>query len=303
MAVNKILNKLSHYHSWLVPIFILMAAIIIRVIYLNQIEVMATFDAPTMDEKYHLELVQSINSDEGLPKEPFFRAPLYPLFLASLFKITNDSFYQVRLIQLIIGSFLPLLMFLLGIKLFNRKIAFWLAVIAVFYPTFIYYDVSLLITFLIVLLSVLLVWQLYRCDGKSYVQFIIVGILLGIAGLARPNILLLGPVLFIWIWIIIKPLVGWKRSLIGYALIGITSFLIILPVSIRNYVVSGDFVLIAWQGGYNFFIGNNHRANGWSATVPGIDRSWKAGYIQSIATAEKQAGKKLKHSEVSDFWY
>jgi len=256
-----------------------------------------------MDEQYHLALAEQINSEDGLPDEPYYRAPLYPYFLAFVFNLTGESFYWTRLIQILFGSLLPVLLYFLGLMLFSRSVAFWSAAIAAFYPTFLYYDSALLITSLMVLLTTLLIIQLYRCQNNpTSIQFVIVGLLLGFAGLARPNILLLGPFLFVWIAYVIKPQLGWKKALINYGLIALASLIVISPVTIRNYAVGNDTVFISWQGGYNFYIGNNRQASGWSATVPGIDNTWGGGYKQSIAIAEENRGKQLKRSEVSDFW-
>jgi len=257
-----------------------------------------------MDEQYHVQLVNQINSDEGYPDEPFYRAPLYPYFLALLFKLTDDSFYWTRLIQLVLGSFLPLLVYVIALRIFDRRIAIWSGIIAALYPTLIFFEATLLIESIMVLLTTLLVWQLYRCQQSlSVLDFIMAGILLGLAGLARPNILMLGPFLFIWIVLVIEPKVGWRKAFLRFALIGVASILIILPVTIRNKVVGNDLVFMAWQGGFNFFLGNNRSASAWSATVPGIDMSWEGGYNQAIALAEKVEGRELKPSEVSDFWY
>lgn len=286
------------------PVFIFLAAFAIRLVYLNQIESLPTFNYPIMDEKYHMDLAQKIDSEEGLSKEPFYRAPLYPYFFAALYKATNRSLYWPRFIQILLSSFLPLMVFLLGLRLFDRRIAYWSAAVAVFYPTFLYYDASLLITSLMVLLTALLTWQLYRCRASlRRVDFVIAGVLLGVAGLARPNILLLGPALLVWIWLVIKPLVGWKKALAQYLLIGLACLAVVLPVTVRNYAASGEFVLIGWQGGFNFFLGNNRQATGWSATAAGIDQTWEGGYKQAIAIAERSAGRVLRRSEVSDFWY
>lgn len=257
-----------------------------------------------MDEKYHVQLAEQINSEQGLPDEPFYRAPLYPYLLALLFNATDSSFYWTRLIQLILGSFLPVLIYLIAIRLFNRKIAIISGIAAVLYPTFIYFEASLLIESIMVLLTAFLIWQLYRCQQtKSVFDFILAGVILGVTGLARPNILMLGPFLFIWIWLIIKPEMGWKKSLIRYGLIAAASFVIVLPVTIRNYTTGNDKIFIAWQGGFNFYLGNNRTSTGWSATVGGIDYTWEGGYNQAIALAEQVEQRDLKYSEVSDFWY
>ncbi|MBU1148511.1 glycosyltransferase family 39 protein, partial [Patescibacteria group bacterium] len=263
---------------------------------------MPTFSSPTMDEQYHVKLATEIN--RGVKDtEPYFRAPLYPYLLAKLFDLSGHSFYAVRLFQIFLGSLLPVLIYLLGLRLFNYRIALTSGIIGVIYPTFLYYDNALLITFLITLLSSLLVLHLLRIDRFAPLKFILAGLILGVAGLARPNILMFGPFLFIWIWLYLKDKIGWKKALISYAMIGVTAVLVILPVTIRNYKVSGDPVFIAWQGGYNFYLGNRTGANGWSATMPGIDASWEAGYYQSIAFAEQTERRKLSKSEISEFWY
>lgn len=264
---------------------------------------MPNFNEPQMDERYHLEVAKEINSGT-LPAEPYFRAPLYLYFFARLYQITGGSLYGVRLVQIILGSLLPVLVFFLTLRVFNQKLALLSAFIAVIYPTFLYYDNSLLITSLMVLLTTLLCWQLYRTQEKpSLLNLIISGVLLGLAGLARPNILLFGPALFIWIWLALRPKLGIKKAVFGYVLIGVATVVTILPVTIRNYVAGHDFVLIAWQGGLNFFLGNNQDASGWSATVSFIDPGWKGGYEESIAIPERALGRTLKRSEISNYWY
>lgn len=301
-------DKLKEFNSqnqkWITPLFIVLSAFIIRLIYLLQIESISSFYYPIMDEQYHIYLANII-INSNLPAEPFYRAPLYPHLLAFLMKASSGSLFTVRFIQIILGSFLPLLIYQLGLTIFTQRIAFASMVVAVFYPTFLYYDTTLLITPIMVLLTTLFTIQLYKCQfsPNRILNFIVAGLLLGICGLARPNILIAGPVLIIWALLILKPSIGLNKSIIRYALIGFASLLIILPITLRNYQVSGDPVFIAWQGGYNFYLGNNNQATGWSATAPGIDQSWEGGYLQSISIAEQAKQKRLKKSEVSDFWY
>lgn len=288
--------------TWLLVLCLFLASFLIRMVHLFGLESMPTFNDPTMDEGYHMELVRQINSAEGYPDEPYFRAPLYPYMLAFFFKITGNSFFAVRVVQILLGSLVPVLLLLLGAKLFNRTIGLWAGWIAAFYPTLIYYDASLLITLLEVLLSLTTITLLVYSEGRSRWSLIAAGIALGLGGIARPTILLFGPALLVWGWFILRPQFGFKQAATSIAIVGFSSLLIILPVTIRNYVVADDLVTISWQGGYNFYVGNNSHADGWSARVEGIDASWRGGYLQSIAIAEKDLGRKLKPSEVSDYW-
>ena len=304
MPDNSNATRLNHYRRWLIPLILFSLSFAVRLAHLVQVQSMPTFNFPVMDEKYHVELSARINSDDGYGAEPFYRAPLYPYVFAFLHRITGWSLFWPRLIQVVLGSLLPVLIFLFGRKLFGNPVALSAGAVAVVYPTFLYYDVSLLITSLMILLTLLLVWQLYRCQERAGpVNFLVAGVMLGLAGLARPNILVLGPVLIVWIWLIIRPLTGLRKAITGYVLIGLAAFVVILPVTIRNYAQGNDRVFIAWQGGFNFYLGNNRLASGWSATVPGIDFTWEGGYREAIAIAEQTTGKRLKPSEVSSFWY
>ncbi len=295
----------SRHQVWLAPLLMFVVALTVRMIYLNQAETSPTFEQPIMDERYHVHLAEQINADDGLPKEPYYRAPLYPYFLSVMYRITGESIYGVKLLQIILGSLLPILVYLLGLRLFDRRTAYWAGGVCAIYPTFIYYDNALLITSIMILLTSLLALQLLRCETRPnrMASFVLVGLLLGLAGLARPNILLLGPALLVWIWLVIRPQLGARKAMVRYLVIATASLIVVLPITIRNYVVADDFVFIAWQGGFNFFIGNNHESNGWSATVPGIDVTWEGGYREAIAIAEENEGRILELSEVSDFWY
>jgi len=76
----------------------------------------------------------------------------------------------------------------------------------------------------------------------------------------------------------------------------------ILTVTLRNIVVGGDFVLIASQGGINFYIGNNPQSDGMTSSVPeagGI--VWENRHVEFIA--ERELGHPATPSEVSAFWY
>ena len=55
---------------------------------------------------------------------------------------------------------------------------------------------------------------------------------------------------------------------------------VVLPITIRNCAVGGDAVLIASQGGVNFYIGNNPDSDGRTAIVPGTPGDWWGGTTQ-----------------------
>ncbi|HWN82934.1 MAG TPA: tetratricopeptide repeat protein, partial [Candidatus Udaeobacter sp.] len=89
----------------------------------------------------------------------------------------------------------------------------------------------------------------------------------------------------------------------GFAALALGLVLPILPVTAHNWFVGHDWVPIASQGGVNFLIGNNPKSDGYTAIVPGTRATWWGGHDDAVALAEGAVGRKLKPSEVSDYWF
>ncbi len=117
--------------------------------------------------------------------------------------------------------------------------------------------------------------------------------------MARPNVLLFAPVVLIWIVVI-----GHRRRgrILSGAVFTAGCLIAVLPVTIRNYVVGDDLVLISSQGGVNLYIGNNPRADGFNVVLPGTRPHWRDTYLDQKAIAERAEGRALKPSEVSSYY-
>ncbi|MCK4385107.1 MAG: tetratricopeptide repeat protein [candidate division Zixibacteria bacterium] len=320
-------------------------AFLVRFIYLNQMKNSPLFDAPLIDAKYHDQWAQTILKGQDFAKGVFFRAPLYPYFLALVYKIFGHNFYMVRLIQFLIGSLSCVLVYLIGKKIFNPRVGRIAGMVASVYGILIYFEGELLIPVLIVFLDLVLILALFWAKAKpSYGRWIVCGGLLGLSALARPNILLVGVAFFFWILFyfpqgtarqarrpIFDPALRpetqcrrkaqtrrersrrteflkskaqtYRKSLLYAVSFAFGTILIISPVTLRNYVKGNDFVLIASQGGLNFYIGNNPQSDGASALLPGARSTWWGMYDDAKSIAEKSMHKKLKPSEISRFWY
>ncbi len=295
--------------SIIIGIFVL--AFAIRCIYLFEMRSSPLFDTPTMDAEYHDQWAQMILKGEEIHGGVFFRAPLYPYFLALIYRMLGRNFLAVRLIQFFIGSLSCVLVYWVGQKVFNRRVAAIAGVMASLYGVMIFFDGELLLPVLEVFSGLLVILAIIRAREKpSYRRWILGGMLLGLSALIRPNILLVGMVFFFWILIRstghgrigIFRILG-SKAMIYAGCLALGTMLVILPVTLRNYVKGHDLVLISSQGGMNFYIGNNPQADGASAILPGGRATWWGSYEDAIRIAEKSAGKTLKPSEVSRFWY
>jgi tetratricopeptide (TPR) repeat protein len=309
---NRKFSDPSDRIDFFLPICIFILAFLVRFIYLVQIKSsLPFFYAPVMDELYHDGWAQQIASGDWVGGEPFFRAPLYIYLLALTYKIFGHSFFLPRLFQIVLGSLSCVLIFLIAKKLFNRTVGVISGVIASFYAMLIYYDAQLLLDSLTVFLDLMLIHLLFRSSEKpKLLNWFFCGIVLGLSAIARPNILVFVPFILIWMFFSYQAQLGQFKNkllpkviLFRWIILCAGVLLLIAPVTIRNYWVGKDFVLIAWQGGYNFYLGNNPDATGWSATAPQIDKTWWGGYKEAIRLAEEETGQKLKPSQISDFWF
>jgi 4-amino-4-deoxy-L-arabinose transferase-like glycosyltransferase len=281
---------------------IVLAAFGLRVAYIIQLSHNPEFDHPTMDALYHDQWARAIAAGKTYMEGPYFRAPLYPAFLAGIYKLTGGSYWAPRIVQAVLGSLSCGLLFIIGRVAFGRAVGAVAGLVAATYWILIYFDGELLITSLIVFLE-LVVLLLLVLGGRHprTAVFAAAGLVLGLSAVARPNILLFAP--FVVLWLLVLAGRRWGRG-IAHALCFCAAVLVpILPITIRNYIVGGDEVLISSQGGVNFYIGNNPLSDGKTAIVPGTPGDWWGGYYATIERAEEAMGRKLKPSEVSRYYY
>ncbi len=285
---------------------VLVVAFAVRLVYLTQMQDSLLFDTPIMDSEYHDQWAQAIVAGGDFTGGVFFRAPLYPYFLALVYRTFGHDLLILRLIQFLIGSLSCVLVYLLGKRIFNRLTAVIAGVTAGLYGVLIYFEGELLIPVLLVFLDLIWILALLWTDRRpSYARWGLCGVLLGLSALARPNILLVGAAILVWMIIVFRRRAEKLRSsAVLYAIcFALGAMLIISPVTVRNYIKGHDLVLIASQGGMNFYIGNNPQSDGASAVLPGARTTWWGSYLDAKEMAEKSTGRNLKPSEVSRFWY
>jgi hypothetical protein len=191
------------------------------------------------------------------------------------------------------------------------RVATVVTCMAATYGMFIYYEAEILTTTLGTVLSTAAALLLLEADHRDSPRlFAAAGLALGATAITHATSLVLAPVAFAWIL--------WKRPWDvrrGVAAAAFAGGLAVLVggVTLRNVVVSGDPVLIASQGGINFYIGNNEQSDGKSALAPGMpeaaqvispDGTYRDSMQVAAKTlAERELGRVLRASEISRYWY
>lgn len=234
-------------------------AFILRYIYIYEISDCAFFSHPIIDAKTYLVHAVAISSGDIIGQAPFWQAPLYPYFLALLIKVLGLKPFPLYLAQAFIGSLSAGLVFLLGSRAFNRLTGLIAGIAAACYGPFMFYEAQFLVPFLIVFLDLallLLLVRYNRAPGSSLLAGLC-GFLLGLSAVARPNILLFGPACIVWLYLSDRPRLKPSRAVFRILIFTFVTCAVIAAVTLRNYAVSRQFVLVSWNGGANMYIGSN----------------------------------------------
>lgn len=262
------------------------------------------FDGPVTDADFYDKLAVAISNGDWLGKDVFFFNPFYPYLLGVIYTVFGHSYLAAKLIQIVVGTTSCLLIYFLAKRLLSRKEALLAASLAAGYSIFIYYDELLLaasvsmFTFLSALLLLL-----RAIDKPAAPRFAVAGAVLGISFVSRPSVF---PFVAAF-WIVFSLRKQPKLHILSrLAVYGFTAALMVLPVTLRNYVVGEDVVLVSSHTGYNLYFGSNPDAGGYFSLPREIPRTLidspedqKKWFTEE---AEKNLQRTLKPSEVSQYW-
>ena len=254
-----------------------------------------------LDELFHDRWAQSIAAGNVTGEGVFFRAPLYPYAVAAVYAVSGNSPGAVRVLQHLLGAGTVLLIYILCRFLFGIRSAMAAALLGAAYPVLIVFEGRLLFDFPLSFLVLLWVTLVVLLAGRqSWGQYALFGFLYGLICIMRPTFLALAVPLFGYVvWAYLRA----SRNLMRCTLALAIAFVIpVLAVTVRNALVGGDPVVVASQGGINFYIGNNPRADGYSSSVPEAGGlRWRNRDVEHIT--ERAIGHPPSQSEVSRYWY
>ncbi|HOW97265.1 MAG TPA: tetratricopeptide repeat protein [Kiritimatiellia bacterium] len=291
---------------------ILLAALVLRVLYLAEARRDPSFAMPASDAAFHDYWARALvtgdwtpppeTPDPRVPSTPFFRPPGYPYFLAAAYRILGGRYMAPRILQMGLGILNVLLAFRLGRKMFDSAAGLVFAALMAVYWSFIYFEAEFLEPVLLVTLGLLMVLLLASWLQSPRVWMAAAaGLCLGLYALTRPNVLVFAAALPLWMLWITHRRRGEKRiRWLHFGLLAAVALATILPATIRNYRRGHDRVLICSNGGINLYIGNNPAANGIFVEPPEL-RPFRSvfDWPALVKRLEGEAGRPLRHSQVS----
>lgn len=286
---------------WSLAIFAI--AFLVRALHLWQLQGSPLIEVPLGDARSYDAWARRIAAGDWLGSGVFYQAPLYPYFLAGVYRWIGDDPWSVRIVQSLVGAGACVLLSLAGRRLFAPAAGIAGGLLLALYAPAILADTTLQKSALDTFLLCLCLWilpRLIEAPGQAPGACLALGASLGALSLARENALIFLPVLAPWL---LRPAaLPALRRWVPVALFFAGAGLVLLPVALRNQVVGGEFHLTTSQLGSNLFIGNNRVADG--TYTPLLQGRGDARYERDDATAEaeKALGRRLTPGEVSHYY-
>jgi len=164
--------------------------------------------------------------------------PAYPLFIASIFALTNQSLLAVRLVQVALGTLIVWLTYLTGREIASRRIGLLGAFISAVYPVWVIWPALFLTETLYTVLLLVFTWCLIRSMKTCTTKYaVITGVMFGLTLLTR-EVLLVFPVLLpVALW---WSRIPWQRAWRYLLLFAVATLLTLSPWLVRNYHTFGQ---------------------------------------------------------------
>jgi tetratricopeptide (TPR) repeat protein len=317
--------------DWVAVAALGLLALGLRLTYVWQVAGTPLVAPEELDPGFYYGWAKQIASGAWLGTQPFVQSPLYAYFLALVIKLVGPDVGRILAVQAVIGCGTVLLTYVAGRRLFGHLHGLLAGLLIALYGPFIFFEGMVMKTFLSPFLTVLLLILLDRAreaseaalpapggaggpgPGRATRLFLLAGIVYGLTTLDRDNFILLAPALaLLAFWLrggLRRPGdAAGRRTAFAAGLRAAGAFtlgtvLMVAPVTLRNWVVSKELVLLTTGGGEVFFIGNNEEANGLYVPPPFVRPDPKYEHADFIARASEISGRTLSPMESSWFWF
>jgi tetratricopeptide (TPR) repeat protein/4-amino-4-deoxy-L-arabinose transferase-like glycosyltransferase len=284
-------------------------ALALRLGYVWQLRRFALINPDELDPAFYFSWAKEIAAGAWLGKAPFVQSPLYAYLLGFLIRLIGSRVTGILVVQSLAGCGTVLLTWYAGRRLLGPLQGLIAGLIVALYGPFIFYEGMVMKTFLSPFLTVLLLVLLDHAGslgrqpeaGRADRAFALAGMVYGLTALDRDNFILLAPALAVLALFLGG---GWgRRGIRAAGAFTLGTILLVAPVTLRNWMVSRDFVLLTTGGGEVFFIGNNADANGLYVPPPFVRPDPKYEHADFIARASEITGRNLTPMQSSWFWF
>ncbi len=289
---------------WIVPA-ILLLALTVRALHLVWLRASPFFSALVLDARHYDEWAQRIAGGAWIGDAAFWVDPLYAYVLAGVYALAGHDLLLPRLLNLTCGLATIAVVARLAQRVWAARLPAVLAalVVALFVPA-VHFEAQVEKTALSVLLLAL---ALERLLAGSLRAVALAGALVGLATLARGNVLAfvpLGAALLALGWDVEPAARGdrarrWRRAAVFVA----TALPLIALATLHNWAASGTFVPTTTNLGINLYLGN-HADNlyGYYDPPDFLHPNTESERPDFRAEAERRSGVQLDDRALSAYW-
>lgn len=189
-----------------------------------------------------------------------YTTPLFPMFLSGVYFLFGHSYFVVKIIEALLGSFTALIIYFISKKIFGKQVAFIAFILMALHHFFIRYSTLILSENLFIFwLSLNILFFLKLCQRPSRYNAAMFGLTCALATLTRSAYFLFVFMAVIYLFFTKKHLVL-KYKELRKIIIYIFLFFII-PMSLwtaRNYIVFKKFIPLATESGVVLYAAYNH---------------------------------------------
>ena len=256
--------------GWLAAIVV--AALAYRALCFSVVGAHPLLRHPVVDAGYHDAWARRIADGDWLGHGPddVFKPPLYPYFLAGLNAPFGRHIALVQWVQHVLGAVSCVLVALLGARLLGPAAGRLAGFISAGYAPYVFFESQLLTPPLSILLNLVAIHLLASPErGVGRGRLAAAGALFGLSAAVRPDVLLPAALVVLYLMFHHRRL-GRRRLAIGAVCLASAAAGVILPVLVRNYHITKQFVPVASSAGVNFYVGNATGADGVTAVPVGL---------------------------------
>jgi 4-amino-4-deoxy-L-arabinose transferase-like glycosyltransferase len=206
------------------------------------------------DPRYYDDIAWRLASAQPMG-QAVMRAPMQGFLLVLPYAIAGHSYRAAYIFQALLAGLIPLLLFLIGVRLKGYLVGLIAAGLSAIYPYYVYISGALYATQTSTILLLLVVYLAVRANqAKGLGVLLLQGVALGGLVLTRSISLALVPVAVAWTW----PRRGLTRGL----LVALVALATVAPWTVHNYLATGEFIPVSVGGGREFLLGISPGATG-----------------------------------------
>ncbi|HET9834073.1 MAG TPA: glycosyltransferase family 39 protein [Vicinamibacterales bacterium] len=194
------------------------------------------------------------------------RTPVYPLFLASIYKVAGTGQLPVVLAQTVLFSLICVFVYAIARRIGNERVALGAAALTALFAPLPYFGALVMTELWTAFVFTASMWMAIRAvQSRRTIAFVALGVLCGITALSRP-VFALFPVGIVLVGLVFFPLTGVAKrpSVASWAALLGAFVLVMLPWFAYNYVNFGRLTLSPAGG-----MGRGTWEGSWQATWSG----------------------------------